>query len=214
MVFKKLYWHLKEHVCFEKGCIVYPSCSFEGSNRICRGAYMSKTKIGYASYVGVGSSIIATQVGKYTSIGPNVRITSGTHPIHTFVSTHPAFFSTRKQAGFTFVNKQLFDENTDKKFYTLIGNDVWIGDSVLIMEGNTIGDGAVVAAGAVVTKDVPPYAIVAGCPAKIIRYRFDDTQIQWLFAVRWWDKDEQWIKEHIELFKDIEVFTKEIKNEQ
>ena len=72
---------------------------------------------------------------------------------------------------------------------THIGNDVWIGLNATILDGVTIGDGAIVAAGAVVTKDVPPYAVVAGVPAKIIKYRFTESQIDFLLKFRWWEKD-------------------------
>ena len=87
-----------------------------------------------------------------------------------------------------------------------IGNDVWIGDSAIIMDGVKIGDGSIIAAGAVVTKDVPPYAIVGGVPAKIIRYRFDEDDINFLLELSWWEKDKKWIKENAEKFSDIRNF--------
>lgn len=83
---------------------------------------------------------------------------------------------------------------------TVIGNDVWIGNGVTILNGIHVGDGAVIAAGAVVTKDVPPYAIVAGVPAKIIRYRFDSEDIHKLLSIKWWEKDIEWMKKHEDLF--------------
>ena len=72
------------------------------------------------------------------------------------------------------------------------------------MEGVTIGDGAVVAAGAIVTKDVPPYAIVGGVPAKVIKYRFDEETIKKLLELKWWEKDQAWIKGHADDFDDVE----------
>ena len=86
------------------------------------------------------------------------------------------------------------------------GNDVWIGSRATILGGVTIGHGAIIAAGAVVTKDVPPYAIVGGVPAKVIKYRFNEQQIEKLLSNPWWDKPIRWIKEHSQEFKDIEVY--------
>lgn len=98
------------------------------------------------------------------------------------------------------------EKYTEFKRQIEIGNDVWIGDSVLILDGVKIGDGAVLAAGAVVTADVPPYAIVGGVPAKVIRYRFNEDEIEHLIKLKWWDKSEQWIKENAHLFSNVKKF--------
>lgn len=183
---------------------------FEGKNRICNGTLIVNSKIGYASYIGINSTIINTIVGKFSSIGPNVSIVRGQHPTHIFVSTHPAFFSMRKQAGFTYTSEQLFEEfkysDEEHKYSVTIGNDVWVGDGTKIMEGIIIGDGAIVAAGAIVTKDVPSYAVVGGIPAKIIKYRVENEEIEFLLNLKWWDKNEEWIKENAKYFYDIKVF--------
>lgn len=203
--FLKIKLRISNHVLCEKKSVVYSSCKFEGHNRICRASYVSRSYIGFGSYIGNNCNIVSTKVGKYSCIGPYVRTTSGVHPTD-YVSMHPAFYSLRGQAGFTYAKKQLFDERMDRDYHTIIGNDVWIGDSALLMEGVHIGNGAVVAAGAVVTKDVPPYAIVAGVPAKIIRYRFDKNIRTQLSKVEWWNKDENWIKKHAENFTDVNIF--------
>ena len=85
-----------------------------------------------------------------------------------------------------------------------IGSDCWIGDRVFIVGGVTINDGAVVLAGAVVTKDVPPYAIVGGIPARILRYRYDEETINFLLSIHWWDNDKEWFLKHWELLSDID----------
>ncbi len=91
-------------------------------------------------------------------------------------------------------------------YNAIIGNDVWIGSNVLIIGGIKIGDGAIVAAGAVVTKDVPPYAIVGGIPARIIRFRFDKEQINKLLELKWWNKDDDWLIKNNYLFCNVEMF--------
>lgn len=114
------------------------------------------------------------------------------------MSTHPAFYSTGKQCGITFVDKNLFEERLAVDGRScIIGNDVWIGNDVRIIGGLRIGTGAIVGLGAVVTKDVPPYAIVGGVPAKVIRYRFEEKQIKELLDSHWWEKSEDYIKERI-----------------
>ena len=210
MPFFKLKWRLTNAVRCESGSTVYPSCRFEGKNRICRGAYLSRTSLGYGTYVGAGSSIISAQIGRFTCIGPCVRTTSGTHPVDRFVSMHPAFYSLRRQAGFTYAKTQMFDENAEKGYHTAIGHDVWIGDSALLIQGVRIGNGAIIAAGSVVTKDVPDYAVVAGVPAKVIRYRFDERQIAKLLETEWWNREISWIEEHSERFADINRFLEDI----
>lgn len=200
---------LTKKVICEAHTTVYPSCRFEGYNRICRNTYISRTYVGYGSYMGNNCNIVSSKVGKYTCIGPYVRTTSGTHPIH-YVSVHPAFYSTRGQAGFSFVKEQMFGERMDRDYHIIIGNDVWIGDSALIMEGVHIGDGAVVAAGAIVTKDVPPYSVVAGVPAEVIKTRFSDERIDWLESFKWWEKDLVWLKNHADLFMDLDLFMSKI----
>ena len=87
-----------------------------------------------------------------------------------------------------------------------IGNDVWIGEAVFINDGITIGTGAVVGAHSVVTKDVPPYAIVAGAPARVLRYRFDDSTIQKLLDSKWWEWDDETLKAKGDAFSDVEAF--------
>jgi acetyltransferase-like isoleucine patch superfamily enzyme len=98
---------------------------------------------------------------------------------------------------------------------TVVGNDVWTGEACVIMPGRTIGDGAIVAAGAVVTKDVPPYAIVGGNPAKLIRYRFGDEQIAALLEIRWWDWPEEKVRAAVPVMgEDIDAFIAHARGER
>ena len=194
---------------FGRGTTIDSAARFEGENKLAANATFLNSSIGYASYIGERSFIKNAAIGRYSSIATDVMTVSGTHPTD-FVSMHPAFYSTAKQAGFTYVDKDSFAEydylDKDQKISVKIGNDVWIGARATILEHVTIGDGAVVASGAVVTKDVPPYAIVGGVPAKVIRYRFSPEEIEKLLEIKWWDKDEAWLKQHANEFCSIREF--------
>ena len=185
-------------------------CVFEGNNALYNNTIFTDSNIGFASYIANNSIIRKTKIGRFCTIGDNVRTCLGLHPTKNFVSIHPAFFSLQKQAGFTFVNKQLFEEHkyidAEKKYVVEIGNDVWIGNNVMIMDGVKINDGAVIATGAIVTKNVPSYAIVGGIPAKIIKKRFSEEQVIALLEIRWWDWDIKKIREKAILFKNINAF--------
>jgi chloramphenicol O-acetyltransferase type B len=162
-----------------------PDCRFSAHNRIYRRAFLRNMSLGRMSYVAELSRIGFADIGAFTSIGPNVLLGGlGCHPVDR-LSTHPAFYSARLQAGDTFSETDLFEELPRVR----VGNDVWIGAGSIILDGVSIGDGAIVAAGAVVNKDVPPYAIVGGVPARIIRYRFDEETIDALLEWRWWELD-------------------------
>ncbi len=157
---------------------------------------LKNSQIGDFVYIADNTSIFNTKIGKYCSIGPNVKVGLGMHPTN-YISTFPAFFSTKKQCQISFTDKDLFNELGSN----IIGNDVWIGSNAIILDNISIGDGAIIAAGSVVTKNVEPYTIVAGVPAKAIRKRFSDEKIDELLKLKWWDKDIDWLKTNIQLFQ-------------
>lgn len=148
---------------FEKGVLIHDSV-------IGRHTYFAKSKV------------VRADIGAFTCIGPEAFIGGlGRHPTN-FISTHPIFYSSRRQTGKTFAKKNLIEEIARIS----IGNDVWIGARAVILDGISVGDGAIIAAGAVVVKDVPPYAVVGGVPAKVIRYRFTEDVIEQLLDWKWW----------------------------
>lgn len=158
-------------------------------------AYLINSTIGDYSYLAARAKLERVDIGKYTCIGPDVRTGLGSHPSHTVVSVHPQFFA--KRYGWT------HQDHYQEFVRTTIGNDVWIGAGVILIDGVNIGDGAIVAGGAVVTKDVPPYSIVGGVPATHIRYRFEVEEIDFLEKLKWWDKDRSWLKQHQTYFLNI-----------
>tara|TARA_R110002020_G_scaffold91560_2_gene222277 strand:+ start:8536 stop:9252 length:717 start_codon:yes stop_codon:yes gene_type:complete len=202
-----------------KKVIIGFSSTFGGQNYIGKNTTFTSSEIGFASYIAEFSYFMNAKIGKYSSIGPHVKCIFGNHPTHTFVSTHPSFFSTRKQVGFSFTEKQLFQEfalpKEENAPYTIeIGNDVWIGANVSILDGVSIGNGAIVAANSLVNKDIPPYSIYGGVPAKLIKPRFDHEKVAYLINLSWWDKPYEWIKAHSHLFVDIDMLMKNIKSNE
>lgn len=179
---------------------VYNS-SFGRNNIIGSHCLVSNTTMGDFSYINSYSYVLYTTMGRYCSIGPNVKIAPGKHPTSVFVSTHPVTFSSQGNLK-NFGNEQKF-KNYEP---VIIGNDVWIGSNAIIIDGITIGNGAIVAANSVVVKDVGPYEIVGGNPAKFIKKRFNEEQIKYLQDTQWWNNDEAWMQKNISKFWDIENF--------
>ena len=202
-----LKWKNRGKVRFNTTTKIAVTSTFEGANVIGDNTKFSG-KIGYGSYICNNCSIIG-DIGRFTSIAAEVKNAQGVHPITSpYATTSPMFFSLKKQSGITFAKEQLFDE---MRAPIQIGNDCWIGQRAFFVGGLTISDGAVVLAGAVVTKDVPPYAVVGGVPAKILRYRYDEETIKFLLEKKWWDMPLEWLKENSELLCDIDKL-KEILN--
>lgn len=165
--------------------------------------HIFNTSIGDYSYIARNSWISIAEIGKFCSIGPNVIIGWGIHPIHA-ISTSPMFYSTMKQNGMTLSDHDKIEERKP----VIIGNDVFIGANVTILDGVTIGDGAIIGAGAVVSKNIPPYAVAVGCPIQILRYRHDEYQQEALLQIKWWNLDEEGLKEVEHFFFDVNGFIK------
>jgi acetyltransferase-like isoleucine patch superfamily enzyme len=165
--------------------IVTENVLYEPSSDVLSVAEPSYAKVRVVRY---GPDDPQAHVGRYCSLNDaSYLLTGGNH--------HPEFVST---CHFYWTTGFGEPESGASSGPILIGNDVWTGFDSIILSGVTIGDGAVIAAGAVVTKDVPPYAIVGGVPAEIIRYRFDEETRAALLRIRWWDWPESKIRAHID----------------
>lgn len=203
----------KNNIFLHSSSVIDLNTKFEGNSKINNNCVLINCTVGRGTFISSNSIFYHAKIGRFCSIAPNVECVIGNHPSHTFVSTHPAFFSTKKQAGFTFSNEQKFEEfiytNEEDKFMFEIGNDVWIGQSVKLLNGIKIGDGAIIAAGSVVINDVPSYSIVGGIPAKVIKMRFLSSQIEFLKSFKWWEKSDTWLMKNSDKFTDIDIFTKD-----
>lgn len=161
---------------------------------------------------------MAESIGRYCSINPTAKIWNN-HPME-YVTTAPIIDNPRmnnwidyvkireftNKYGRYFDNAEYEDSPLRKNHSVLIGNDVWIGANAIILPGVTIGDGAVIAAGAVINKNIPPYAIVGGVPARVIRYRFGEDVINKMLSIGWWNWPHSKIMDNIELFYQPDVF--------
>ena len=156
-------------------------CKFGNKSYAVAPFLLFNVQLGDHSYIARNAQAANVSIGKFCSIGPNFCCGLGIHPLDG-LSTSPF----------------LYPNGAEEHKPVFIGNDVFIGANVTILDGVTIGDGAVIGAGAVVTKDIPPYAIAVGVPAKTIKYRFDENTQQLLLAEKWWEKSDEEIQKLIE----------------
>lgn len=173
-------------------------------SKINRFSKIYSSSISDYSYLGVKSQVVNTTIGKYCSISGDCNIGLAAHSLRN-ISTSPIFTEKNNGTGFSWISEDYINPIVNR---VEIGNDVWIGARVIIIGKVNIlkiGDGAIIGAGSVVTKDVPPYSIVAGVPAKIIRYRFNPDIIEKLLELKWWNLKEEELKEKISFFQNDDL---------
>jgi len=183
---------------------------FEKNNRLFGPGKIAHSHLGSFTYLQSNTNIAHCKMGRYCSVGPNTLIANGIHPTD-FISSHPLFYSEFPfwpEAGFS--NEKIIEQHKE----VIIGHDVWIGANCYLNDGLTIGTGSIIAAGSIVVKDVPPYAIVGGVPAKVIRFRFSESVISKLMESKWWELDLTQLKKVESFFKkplnelDADLFLK------
>lgn len=208
---------LKRKKVYIRSGVNIKETKFGGQQKIGKNTNVKKSEIGFGSYIGNSCQLERVKIGKYCSIGDGIKVVSGTHPIK-YVSTHPFSHSSYLvKEGFNIKGYMPFEGDKkigNSEFRVEIENDVWIGSEVIILGGIKIGNGSVIGTGAVVTKDVEPYSIVVGVPAKILKYRFTDEEIKFLQNLKWWDKDFEWVSKNIEKFSDIKKFIESFDNKK
>lgn len=161
-------------------------------------------KIGNYTRIKPGCVLKHVEIGKFCSVANNVMIGLGQHPTN-LLSTNSIFYKPGVRTDFA----KSIDFEEEKNIH--IGHDVWIGNGAVIMDGINIGNGAIIASRAVVTKDVPPFSIVAGIPAKVIRYRFKQEIINYLEETEWWNFSEQKIIKILPIFTDTNLSIEKLK---
>lgn len=185
----------------ESACVT--NCNLGRYTEISDHAVLAESSLGDYSYVMQRCDIIYTDIGKFSNIASDVRINPGNHPVE-WVSQHHFLYRLKQYELAGEDNESFFKWRSIQRVH--IGHDTWIGHRAIILPGITIGNGAVIAAGSVVTKDVAPYTIVGGVPAKQIRQRFPSAIGRSLEKIGWWHWSHEQLRERLEDFYNIREF--------
>lgn len=183
-----------------------PNTILGNSTRVVAPFFLQDVQVGDYSYIAKNCNVSHCVIGKFCSIGPNFCCGLGIHPTNG-ISTAPMFYSTARQNGMTLSKVNKVKESKQ----TVIGNDVFIGANVTVLDGVHVSDGAVIGAGAVVTRDIPPYAIAVGVPAKVVKYRFDEATIKKMLEKQWWNGNDDVLDQVERNFWDVNSFLKATK---
>lgn len=185
--------------------VALSSTTIDKTSKIEAGTTCIDTTMDRHSFCGYDCTFNNCDIGAFTSIASRVVVGGSMHPMH-FVSTSPVFLSHKDS-----IRKKYAKYNFKDIPKSRIGNDVWIGEGVFIKSGVTIGDGAVIGMGSVVTKDVPAYAIFAGNPAKLIRFRFEDSIVKELVDSQWWHWDDRKLVQFSDVFDSPTKFIERLR---
>lgn len=206
MKMKKIFRQIKA-ICKRCGTKVSPlailhNVKYDKTSAIRNFVKMERASIGKCSSIGTLSAAYDCEIGNFCSIARECYIGGASHPLD-WVSTSGCFYLKYNYTGMCY-------NEADYQWHrqTKIGNDVWLGIRTIIQGGVSIGDGAVIGAGSIVTKDVGPYEIWAGNPARFIRKRFDDETIEKLLKSQWWNWDDDRLKEYGDKFNSLDEFSK------
>lgn len=176
----------------------FKNCKIDKNAKVAAQCVLANVSMDRYSYIGSETHITNCQIGQFSSIGGGCQIGGGKHPLD-MVSTSPVFLE-----GRNILKKNFSKIRFDGDAIVTIGDDVWIGDGCYIKAGVNIGSGAIIGAHAVVTRDVAPYDVAAGCPARTIRKRFSEVIINELLRITWWDWNEEKLTKYAEFFNNPE----------
>ncbi|WP_051507100.1 CatB-related O-acetyltransferase [Saccharibacillus sacchari] len=211
--FTEIKYHLKLLSVEEKQLVpIFTQTIFDENrlkNRIIHGIKVGKCTYGFEKHVFAGSTV--KEIGAFCSINESAMIgTMTNHPVH-FITTHPFLYVPVQEGAKvnSFLDEMEIFDYKERAQEIVIKNDVWIGANVVVMPGVTINDGAIIGAGAVVTKNVPAYAVVGGVPAKVIKYRFEEEEIELLGKIKWWEWELEVIKSRSRFFTQPKEFLKQ-----